>query len=157
MKILLPIDGSAHALAAERHALTLRAQGLTTEMVLINVQEPASLYEVVLAHDRAVLDEVRRSAGAELLAPAEALLDTAGVTWESEVVGGQPAAMLAELLENYGCEAVVMGRRGVGAPDAGGLGSVAQALAAHAAVPVTLVGLMDEPAEAADDESEAES
>lgn len=139
MKILLPIDGSPAALAAVQHALRLRAQGLACEMVLVNVQEPASLYEVVVAHDAQVLSDVRRAAGADLLAPAEALLDAAGVEWESEVAGGQPAALLLELLENYGCEAVVMGARGVGQPDAMGLGRVAQSLAAHCAVPLTLV------------------
>ena len=109
MKTLLPIDGSPNALAAVHHALRLREQGLACEMVLVNVQEPASLYEVVVAHDAQVLTDVRRAAGADLLAPAEALLDAAGVEWESEVAGGQPAALLLELLENYGCDAVVKG------------------------------------------------
>ena len=139
MKILLPIDGSLAALAAVHHALRLREQGLVCEMVLVNVQEPASLYEVMVAHDSQVLTDVRSSAGADLLAPAEALLDAAGVAWESEVAGGQPAALLLELLENYGCDVVVMGARGMGQPDAAGLGSVAQSLAIHCAVPLTLV------------------
>ena len=139
MKTLLPIDGSPNALAAVRHVLRLREQGLACEMVLVNVQEPASLYEVVVAHDPQVLTDVRRAAGADLLAPAEALLDAAGVEWESEVAGGQPAALLLELLENYGCDAVVMGARGMGQPDAAGLGSVAQSLAMHCMVPLTLV------------------
>ncbi|MBP6903056.1 MAG: universal stress protein [Burkholderiaceae bacterium] len=139
MKILLPVDGSAHALAAVRHALALREQGLAAEMVLVNVQEPPSLYEVVTAHDSEVLAHVRTDAGADLLAPAEGLLTAAGVEWESEVAGGEPSTLLLELLENYGCDAVLMGARGMGAPEAGGLGTVAQALAARSPVPLTLV------------------
>lgn len=133
MKILLPVDGSPNSLAAVRHALALRSQGLAAEFVLVNVQTPPSLYEVVVAHDAAVLSDLRRAAGADLLATAEALLKGAGAEWESEVAGGEPGSILVELLENYGCDAVVMGAATSGA------GSVAQSLLQHAPVPVTLV------------------
>lgn len=135
MKILLPVDGSAAALAAVQHALRLVQDGLRAEFVLANVQEPASLYELVVAHDPDVIEQVRSAAGADLLAPAEALLEAAGLSYESEVAGGQPAAVLVELLENYGCDAVVMGAVGSGS----GAGSVALALVQHSPVPVTLV------------------
>lgn len=139
MKILLPVDGSIHALAAVDHALALVRAGLAAEMVLVNVQEPPSLYEVVTAHDAEVLEQVRTDAGADLLAPAEAKLDAAGVSWESEVAGGQPATLLLELLENYGCQAVVMGARGVTDAAASGPGGVALAMLSHSPVPVTVV------------------
>jgi nucleotide-binding universal stress UspA family protein len=133
MKILLPIDGTPAALQAVRHALALRSAGLATEFVLANVQEPPSLYEVVVAHDPRVLDDVRRAAGADLLAPAEALLEAAGASWESEVAGGDPGHVLVDLVENYACDAVVMGA------GEGHLGAVALALLQHSPVPVTIV------------------
>ena len=144
MKIFLPVDGSAAALAAVAHALQLVREGLRADFVLANVQEPASLYELVVAHDAAVIEQLRSDAGAELLRPAESMLEAAGLSYESEVAGGEPATVLVELLENYGCEAVVMGARGVGS----GAGSVAAALLAHSPVPVTLVRAAadDEPA-----------
>ena len=154
MKILLPVDGSPDGLAAVQHALALRAAGLDAEMVLVNVQEPPSLYEVVTAHDAEVLAHVRTDAGADLLAPAEALLSAAGAPWESEVAGGQPGTLLVELLENYGCHAVVMGARGIGTPQSAGLGSVAQAVLAHSPVPVTLVRAADGDSEPAGDTAE---
>ena len=135
MKILLPVDGSADALAAVRHALALVRDGLQAEFVLVNVQEPASLYEMVVAHDPDVIVHVRSEAGADLLSPAEALLEAAGLSYESEVAGGQPVTVLVELLENYGCDAVVMGARGAGS----GGGSVAMAMLQRSPVPVTLV------------------
>ena len=138
MKILLPVDGSPLALEAVRHALQLVRQGLRATFVLANVQEPASLYEMVVAHDVDVIESVRGAAGADLLAPAEALLDAAGVDYESEVAGGAPETLLVELLENYGCGAVVMGARGMGT-GGGTLGSVALALLHHSPVPVTVV------------------
>jgi nucleotide-binding universal stress UspA family protein len=139
MKLLLAIDGSACALQAVRHALTLCADGLRTDLVLINVQEPATLYEVVVAHDPAVIEQVRSAAGADLLAPAEALLDAAGQSYESEVAGGTPATLLVELAENYGCDAILCGARGAGDPEGDGLGSVAQSLVDHSPMPVTVV------------------
>ncbi len=138
MKILLPVDGSALALEAIRHALHLVRQGLQASFVLANVQEPASLYELVVVHDAEGIERMRSAAGAELLAPAEALLEAAGVDFESEVAGGDPANLLVELLENYGCEMVVMGATGIGASSAS-LGSTALALLHHSPVPVTIV------------------
>jgi len=139
MKILLPIDGSPVALAAVRHALRCAAAGLESSYVLVNIQDPATLYEVVVAHDSEALTALRRQAGSELLAPAESLLEAAGAEYESEVAGGEPANLLVELLENYGCDAVVMGARGMSDPESAGLGSVALALLHHSPVPVTVV------------------
>lgn len=139
MKILLPIDGSPAALAAVRHAMHLRRGGLAASFVLVNVQEPATLYEVVVAHDTDKLTEIKRSAGSDLLAPAEALLDAAEADYESEVAGGEPATLLVELVENYGADAVFMGASGMVEPGSDGLGSVALALLQHSPVPVTVV------------------
>jgi nucleotide-binding universal stress UspA family protein len=147
MKIMLPVDGSKPALHAVRHALALVEHGLRASFVLVNVQEPPSLYEVVVAHDVEVIEHVRGAAGADLLQAAEALLDAAGVDYESEVAGGEATHLIIELIENYGCDAVVMGARGMGDPDAGGFGSVAEQLLLHSPVPVTLVRRL-----AADDE-----
>lgn len=139
MKILLPVDGSADALAAVRHALVLRAEGLAATFVLANVQEPPSLYEVIVAHDAEVIDQVRRDAGADLLQAAEELLVSAGADSESVVAGGSPAAVLVDLAEEHACDAVVMGWRGIGDPEGADAGSVAEAVLRHSPVPVTLV------------------
>ncbi len=139
--VMLPIDGSPAALAAVRHAVALRDRGLALRALLVNVQEPPTLYEVVLAHDRERLDGVRAAAGADLLAPAESLLDAAGLPYESEVLGGEPAATLLDRVETAAAELVIVGARGAGergerhtAP-----GRVATALLQHAPVPVMLV------------------
>ena len=50
-KILLPVDGSPDALAAVRHALQRCGAPPGASFVLLNVQGPPSLYEVVVAHD----------------------------------------------------------------------------------------------------------
>jgi nucleotide-binding universal stress UspA family protein len=142
LKTLLPVDGSPDALAAVRHALRLAAGAgaAPSSFVLVNVQEPASLYEVVVTHDQERLADLKRGAGADLLRQAEALLDAAGADYESEVAAGVPEHLIVELAERYGCDAIVMGARGAGSePGAGGLGSVALAVLEAGAVPVTVV------------------
>jgi nucleotide-binding universal stress UspA family protein len=64
MKILLPFDGSEVALEAVRFAVRLGADGLAISVVLANVQEPASLYELMVAHDPRVIEQVSAAAGA---------------------------------------------------------------------------------------------
>lgn len=140
IRTLLPVDGSEHALAAVRHALRTAADLSASSFVLVNVQEPASLYEVVVAHDAERIAALRREAGADLLRAAEALLDEAGATYESEVAGGAPEHLILELAERYGCEAIVMGALGIDEPPGThGLGAVAQAVAAASEWPVTFV------------------
>jgi nucleotide-binding universal stress UspA family protein len=138
MKILLPIDGSPASLAAVHHALDWVRQGLPASFVLANVQEPASLYEVVVGHDPQTIEDVRRAAGADLLAPAEALVEAAGLSYESEVAGGNPHHTLLDMAERYGCDAIVMGARNEGTGQVR-LGSVAQAVLEHSPLPVTVV------------------
>lgn len=146
MKLLLPVDGSEDALAAVRYALQLKAHGLRVSFVLANVQPPPTLYEIAVAHDAERLQALRVDAGADLLVTPEALLQGAGVEFESEVAGGEPANVLIEVAENYGCTGIVMGARGVGSPQDSGLGSVALGVVQHAAVPVTIVRARDDEA-----------
>jgi nucleotide-binding universal stress UspA family protein len=144
MKILLAIDGSEAALEAVHHALRLVHSGLNATFVLANVQEPASLYEVVVAHDAKVLEDVSASAAAHSLEPAHVLLRTAGVHFEVDISHGNPGHLLVDAAERFGCGLIVMGERGVGTPFGSGLGSVAATVLRDAAVPVTLVKLAQE-------------
>ena len=139
MKILLPVDGSEPALDAVRHALHLRREGLKASFVLATVQEPTYLYEMVLAPDADVLARVSGAAGARALEGAEALFKAAAVTYEREIATGYAANTLIEVAERYGCDAIVMGARGMGALRSALLGSVSQAVLHASKVPVTIV------------------
>jgi nucleotide-binding universal stress UspA family protein len=107
--------------------------------VLANVQEPASLYELMVAHDPRVIEQVSAAAGANILLPAQALLDAAGVTYETEVATGDPAHTLVDILENYGCDLVVMGASGTSTLRRALLGSVSNEVLHAAGVPVMIV------------------
>ena len=150
LKTLLPVDGSEASLDAVRHAIALTQIGLHAYFVLVNVQEPATLYELVTAAgDVDALERVAQAAGRDMLKPAEDLVRVSGTPFESEVmVSGDPAAALAEALERHDCEAIVMGARGVGLVRGAVLGSVSQALLHRVSVPITVVRHADfEPSE----------
>lgn len=157
MKILVPVDGSAAALEAVRQALRMIDEGLRASLVLANVQEPATLYEMLLAHDPEVIEQVSADAGVHLLEPARALVRAAGVEHEIEVARGDPAHTLIDILENFGCELVVMGARGMGTLRSALLGSVSHEVLHAAPVPVLIVKQAPPPeAEAPADEAAEE-
>ncbi|WHZ12343.1 MAG: hypothetical protein OJF60_002784 [Burkholderiaceae bacterium] len=144
MKMLLPVDGSEVSLKAVRWAIELVRSGLRADIVLANVQEPASFYEIVTARDPKVLENVSEGAGAYLLEAAEALLKDAGLTYETEVASGEPANMILDIAERYGCDMVVIGSHGRGGLRSALLGSVSQAVLHAAQMPVVVVK-PDEP------------
>lgn len=147
MKILLPVDGSDGSLEAVRFAINLIREGLHATLVLANVQEPASLYEMVVAHDAEVLERVSAAAGAHALEGAEALLKLAGMAYECEIASGDPAHTIIDIVERFGCDLVVMGARGQGALRSALLGSVSHAVLHAASVPVMIV----KPSEASEE------
>lgn len=138
MKILLPVDGSSLALDAVHRAMHFVHEGLKASFVLANVQEPSSLYEMVVVHDPVALRRMSIEAGEHLLAEADHLLTQADIDHEMEVASGEPANTLIDLIDNYRCDAVIMGARGMGESSAA-IGSVAHELLRHSPVPVMIV------------------
>lgn len=139
MKILLPVDGSEHSLDAVRHVIALVREGMQASVVLVNVQEPTYLYEMVLAPSADVLERVSGSAGHHSMEAAEDLLRQADIEFEKELVSGEPAPTILEAGERYDCDAVVMGARGRGLVPSAVLGSVSQRVLHDSPVPVTIV------------------
>lgn len=138
-KILIAVDGSPLALDAVHHVLELVRDGLRASVVLANVQEAASLYELVMSRDPDLIASASVEAGEDLMASACALLDAAGVPYETQIGIGDPANTLVDLIENTQCDMAVIGARGQGAISSALLGSVSQSLAHSSPVPVTIV------------------
>ena len=139
MKILLPVDGSDRALDAVRYALRLQREGLRASFVLAAVQEPTYAFEMMLSPDAEVLDRVTGAEGARALQGAEDLFEAAGLKFEREIGSGDPAPVLLEIAQRFGCEAIIMGARGRGALQSVLLGSVSHAVLRDCPLPVTLV------------------
>ena len=139
MKILVPVDGSAVSLEAVRFAIRMAQAGLDAEVVVANIQEPATLYELVVAHDPQVIGDISAAAGAHTLAAAQQLLEQAHVAYQCEVATGDPAHTIIDLLESFQCDMVVMGASGMSALRSALLGSVSNEVLHAAGVPVMIV------------------
>ena len=155
-RILIAVDGSELALDAVHHAVQLTRDGLQADFVLANVQEPASLYELVVSRDPDLIAAASIEAGEHLMAPARALLDAAGLDYVTEVGVGDPAHTLVDIVESTGCDMVVIGARGQGALSSALLGSVSQELVHASPVPVTVVKHAEVLEEGEEGEEDAE-
>lgn len=147
MKILLPVDGSELSLEAVRMAISLLRQGLSGSVVIANVQEPATLYEMVVAPDGAVLQRVSTAAGVDALQNAEEMLMASGTVYEREIATGDPAHTIIDVAQRYACDMILMGARGTSALRSALLGSVSHEVLHAAHVPVMIVKMPEESAD----------
>lgn len=139
MKILLPVDGSAHADRATQHVIAMLQGCGGHQVLLINVQEPIDAPEV-RSHMRAdEIEAMQTSRGGDALASARALLDQAGIAYAPDVLLGPIAETIARFATEHHCDQIVMGTRGLGALGGVLMGSVATRLLRLATLPVTLV------------------
>lgn len=138
-KILIAVDGSTLALDAVHHVIGLIQNGLRADVVLANVQEPATLYELVTSRDPDLIAQASVAAGTDLMASASALLDAAGVAHHTQIGIGIPSNTLADIIESNQCDFAVIGARGQGSLSGMLLGSTSQRLAQVSPVPVTIV------------------
>lgn len=137
---LVPIDGSPAALRALTHALAELGSGADRQVHLLNVQTPLvhPWPGRLVSPDMIEAEQVRE--GASLLEPAQAQALAAGIRCVPHVrLGAAAAEQIAGCAAEQGCDAIVMGTRGMGAVAGLVLGSVAQKVVHLAPVPVTLV------------------
>ena len=86
-----------------------------------------------------MIDAELRSDGEKLLVEAEIMALSAGIGCVLHVSIGAAAEEISAYASKHGCDAIVMGTRGMGVVAGLVLGSVAQRVVHLAAVPVTLV------------------
>ncbi len=154
-RIMIAVDGSELALDAVRHGIALvRRGGLQATLVLGHVQEEASFMELA-TRGADMVAAASVEAAQDLLASAVALVDAAGVPYETEIGLGPVAATLVDMVERCGCDLLFIGARGLGGLRGALLGSVSQSLVHISPVPVTVVK-HDEPQELPDDEDDDE-
>jgi nucleotide-binding universal stress UspA family protein len=139
LKVLIAVDGSAHAHAIEA-AVRLQAQTKGLEALLVNVRQWPLFYGELppLRYELIEQDQVQRQK--ELLEATLAAARRSGlglVSTLSEV--GEPATEIARAAEEKGVDQIVMGTHGRGAVGSLLIGSVAQRVVHLAKVPVLLV------------------
>lgn len=138
-KPLIPIDGSPAALRALAYALRELQGSAGARVELINVQAPMlQPWPGKLVSPDLIKAELQ-ARGSKLLSQARSLTQSADIAFDAHVSIGSAADEIAALARSLGCDAIVMGTRGMGAVADWVLGSVAHKVVHLSSVPVTLV------------------
>jgi nucleotide-binding universal stress UspA family protein len=137
-KILVPTDGSEHALKAAGYAVELARLKPDTRITLIYVHTPyEGLAEVEAPF--AAFREAMEKHGEDMMARTAAVFEKAGIKVDKVFRWGDPGSEIAQLANNEGFDLVVMGTRGAGALGTLLMGSVARKVVHLAQCPVFLV------------------
>jgi nucleotide-binding universal stress UspA family protein len=137
-RILVPTDGSEHALRAVRLAGRLAKEQGATLFLLTVTSIPQSLVMATGLGDSVIQEYVDESSG-ETLGPALAALKELGVDAEVRIEMGSAAEVIIDEAADLAVDLVVMGKRGLGGLKGLLVGSVSNRVAHHLAVPVMLV------------------
>jgi nucleotide-binding universal stress UspA family protein len=139
LRLLVPVDGSANSDRAVKHVIEL-AKGLpSVEVLVLNVQPAVTYVELILGPTQRVIEQWSQRAGHDAARSAGVLLDAAGLAYTLHVEQGEPGETIARCAQQWNCDLVVMGTRGMGLIRTLVLGSVATKVIHAAAMPVTLV------------------
>lgn len=130
--VLVPIDGSAAAYRALSLAIKELGGTANSELHLLNVQ-PA------VQEAGPAAEEAARERGRAMLAQAQDMVLGAHRRVQTHVRAGRAADQIVACAHELGCDFVFMGTRGLGAPAAAVLGSVALEVVRQSRVPVALV------------------
>lgn len=136
---LVPVDGSPSSLRALAFALHAMRRESDARVHVLNVQAPLIHVWVSKLVTPDMIDAKLRSDGKKVLVQAEMVALSAGIACVPYVSIGAVAEEINAYATRYGCDAIVMGTRGMGVVAGLVLGSVAQRVVHLATVPVTLV------------------
>jgi nucleotide-binding universal stress UspA family protein len=122
--VLVPIEGDrAQQQRALAEAIRLhRCEGAEVFLLSVQMQVNGHVASYFGADE---LDRLHRDAAQEELAPAQALLDAAGVPHRALVRIGRRAETIARTAQQVGCDRIVLGRADA-APGSRWFGSIAQ-------------------------------
>lgn len=141
-KILLPVDGSDHAYEAARWIVGLSKQCGPIEVHVVNVEPQPIDWQTRGIETEAI--KAHLTARAHMtLKPVLQLLNEAGIEHTDHVELGEAGEVIAALAERTGCDAIVMGSRGLGAITGLALGSVGRKVLHLARIPVVFVKSAD--------------
>jgi nucleotide-binding universal stress UspA family protein len=139
-QVLLPVDGSPCALRAVEHVIRFARAGGRVSVHLVHAHEEPFLYgELGIIVSAEQIADLQRKHSDAVLEPAEKLLRAAKIPCQREILVGPIAERIAKRAEELGCDAIVMGTRGMGSIGNLLMGSVSTKIVHLATVPVTLV------------------
>jgi len=139
LRVLLAVDGSAHAARATAYVCALKEAGMPLTVHLLNVQPRVLSGNVRRFISQAEINAHFRKQGEFALRGARRLLDRAEVKYQSYVHAGPLAEVIVNVAHEHRCTRIVMGTRGLGTVSSLILGSVTYGVVHLAETPVTLV------------------
>ena len=141
MKILVPVDGSAHSVEALKYLVEHRSwyrEAPRVDLVCVQPPLPARLPRMALSADQ--LERYFREEGEAALALPRKILDDAGIAHSGHILVGSPAESIVEQSRKSGSDLILMATRGLGSRGSPVLGSTAvKVLHLSAGVPVLTV------------------
>ncbi|RWA53625.1 universal stress protein [Cupriavidus sp. UYMSc13B] len=139
LRLLVPVNGSEHALDAVRHAAHMFLDHCVSDIVLLNVQEPLELGRAAAFHSVSALKDLSKKQGEAALKAARGILDDAGAKYVAEIKVGAVAKTIAACAATNRCDGIVMGTAGRSLVGALVAGRLSNKLIRISSVPVTLV------------------
>lgn len=106
-RLLLPCDGSQNSLLALREAIAEYRRDPSVEIHVLNVQTPFPPYISSRVGSQACL-EFHQEHAMEALAPAQALLDEAGVPYTVHIETGDKADHIIDAVHRLKCDRIMM-------------------------------------------------
>ncbi|QRQ85918.1 universal stress protein [Cupriavidus oxalaticus] len=139
LRLLVPVNGSEHALDAVRYAAHLFLDRCVSDIVLLNVQGPIEHGRAIAFHSVSALREIGRKQAEAALRKARGILDDAGAHYVTQIEVGPVARTIAQCAAANQCDAIVMGTAGRSLIGTLVAGRLSNRLIRMSAVPVTLV------------------
>lgn len=139
--ILLAFDGSENAKRALQYIINFAQDALKPLQVhVLNVQQEPVLYgEFATAGTVEELNQSFLDKSQRTLAEAATALQAAGIDHQTHGILGNVAEQVSEAVQQFCCDTVVMGTRGLGSFKGMLMGSVANRVIHEVSVPVLLV------------------
>lgn len=135
-RLLVPIDGSDHALRALAHVIKRVASHRQLQIYVLNVQLPLPRSLFV---SRSMIADYHKAKSNEDLARALRMLQRNALKAQIMVRVGEPGETIAKMARQKHCGEIVLGSRGLGNLKSLILGSVSTKVIHAARVPVTVV------------------
>jgi nucleotide-binding universal stress UspA family protein len=135
--LLLPVDGSESAVRAARHCAAM-AKAFGSRVLLMNIQPEIEDWQTHGVGRKAAEDHLNGLATAALEGAANVLAE-AGIGFESTVRFGDAPTLIAQVVIERKCTAIVMGTRGQSELKSLIMGGVGMKVIHLVRVPITFV------------------
>ena len=135
-KIMVPVDGSDHAMRAAEYAAQLARQ-LGSEILLINTHRPFPVALGEPYYQKAITKILDKANS--LLDPYRAMFKANATPFVDRVLEGTPGEVIPRVAEIERCDMIVMGSRGHSNLEGLFLGSVTHRVLRSATCPVVVI------------------